>query len=648
MRIDSSGNVGIGTTSPGAKLDVNGEVFFSTNTAGKNTHTFTTNASNDGRYLIKSDTTTKVDIQANGTSFFNGGNVGIGTSSPGEKLQVNGNLMVGDDLTAGSFVDIIGAGSSQDFGVRLGLESDRDHKAAILTNTSVFDLRFNVNSAERMRIDSSGNVGIGKTSSGNKLEIEGQGDTKVVIDSRTDASNGSDAILELWSKNSSGTNNFGFIDYDGDGNFEIGSGGSGAGSVPLVFKTNASERMRIDSSGQLGIGTTSPSGLLHVNGIARFDNYINFGGIISTPATSAAIYRPADNQLAFSTANSERMRIDNSGNVNIGSNIASNPFAYLRFGASQHGAADIRPTNEGSHKVGLSLYTDGTQDTTINPTERMRIDSSGRVGVGTTSPSCTTGGIHAVHDATQGTPSFTGAEVGIFQRNFNGAQDCAVSIVSGTNASSIINFGDKDDVNPGIIEYLNGSNDMRFSTNASERMRLRANGRINFGQAFDTGSALSVKGSWGQGVAGGMVFYHNNAITSGRADVIYFSHQGTIVGEIDMDNNDTAYRTTSDYRLKENQVAISDGIERVKQLSPYRFNWISTPAKTVDGFFAHEVQTVVPEAVSGSHNAVDDDNNPIYQGIDQAKLVPLLTAALQEAIAKIETLETKVAALESE
>ena len=76
------------------------------------------------------------------------------------------------------------------------------------------------------------------------------------------------------------------------------------------------------------------------------------------------------------------------------------------------------------------------------------------------------------------------------------------------------------------------------------------------------------------------------------------------------------YRTTSDYRLKENQVAIPDGIERVKQLNPYRFNWISTGARTVDGFFAHEVQTVVPVDVSGSHNAVDDDNNPVYQGID--------------------------------
>ena len=63
--------------------------------------------------------------------------------------------------------------------------------------------------------------------------------------------------------------------------------------------------------------------------------------------------------------------------ANIGSNDPSNPFTYLRFGASQYGAADIRPTNDGSHKVGLAFYTDGTQDTTINPTERVRISSAG-------------------------------------------------------------------------------------------------------------------------------------------------------------------------------------------------------------------------------------------------------------------------------
>ena len=106
-----------------------------------------------------------------------------------------------------------------------------------------------------------------------------------------------------------------------------------------------------------------------------------------------------------------------------------------------------------------------------------------------------------------------------------------------------------------------------------------------------------------------------------------------------------AYNTSSDYRLKENVVAISDGITRLKTLKPSRFNFKSDSSITLDGFLAHEV-TAVPEAITGTKDEVDSDNNPVYQGIDQSKLVPLLTAALQEAVTKIETLETKVAALE--
>jgi hypothetical protein len=104
MRITNGGNVGIGTTSPGAKLDVNGEVYVSPNTAGKNTFVLTTNASNDGRLLIKSDTTTKVDIQANGVSYFNGGNIGIGTTAPDQALHVNGNVKIDGLVTNGPVV----------------------------------------------------------------------------------------------------------------------------------------------------------------------------------------------------------------------------------------------------------------------------------------------------------------------------------------------------------------------------------------------------------------------------------------------------------------------------------------------------------------------------------------------------------------
>ena len=133
----------------------------------------------------------------------------------------------------------------------------------------------------------------------------------------------------------------------------------------------------------------------------------------------------------------------------------------------------------------------------------------------------------------------------------------------------------------------------------------------------------------------------NNRIMIGLANA-----DGNKVGNIISNGSSTSYNTSSDYRLKENVTAISDGITRLKTLKPYKFNFKADASTTVDGFFAHEV-TAVPEAISGTKDEVDSDNNPVYQGIDQSKLVPLLTAALQEAVAKIEVLETKVAALEA-
>jgi len=123
---------------------------------------------------------------------------------------------------------------------------------------------------------------------------------------------------------------------------------------------------------------------------------------------------------------------------------------------------------------------------------------------------------------------------------------------------------------------------------------------------------------------------------------------GTEVGSIvlNVSENITVYAGTSDYRIKENDVKITNSITRLNQLRPIRFNFKENTSKTLDGFFAHEVQTVVPEAVIGTKDEVDSNNEPVLQGIDQSKLVPLLTAALQDAITEIETLKTRVAALE--
>ena len=103
---------------------------------------------------------------------------------------------------------------------------------------------------------------------------------------------------------------------------------------------------------------------------------------------------------------------------------------------------------------------------------------------------------------------------------------------------------------------------------------------------------------------------------------------GSYVGGIVYKGASTSFDTSSDYRLKENIIEITDGITRVKKLLPKRFNFIVDTKKTVDGFIAHEAQTVVPEAVTG------EKDGERMQGIDQSKLVPLLTAACKKQYPK--------------
>ena len=112
----------------------------------------------------------------------------------------------------------------------------------------------------------------------------------------------------------------------------------------------------------------------------------------------------------------------------------------------------------------------------------MRIDSSGSVGIGTTSPQTSTKGLHIVHDATEGTPSFPAGEVLIIQRNYNASQGADLAIISGSQSGSSINFGDKDSSQAGRIQYDNNNNAFRFFTNgANERMRIDSSGNVGIG-----------------------------------------------------------------------------------------------------------------------------------------------------------------------
>ena len=134
--------------------------------------------------------------------------------------------------------------------------------------------------------------------------------------------------------------------------------------------------------------------------------------------------------------------------------------------------------------------------------------------------------------------------------------------------------------------------------------------------------------------------------TASNFPYTFQNYYGTNVGYIYSTGSTVVYYAASDYRLKENIVDITDGITKVKQLKPRRFNFKTEADQTVDGFIAHEVESVVPSAVVGEKDAVDDAGKPEAQMLDKAHLVPVLTAALQEAIAKIEALEARVASLE--
>jgi len=188
-------------------------------------------------------------------------------------------------------------------------------------------------------------------------------------------------------------------------------------------------------------------------------------------------------------------------------------------------------------------------------------------------------------------------------------------------------------------------------TNNTPRITLKENGNILFQK---TGESLNLEGlqfvtTSGVGITkeSGAPLTLNRQTDNGNAIEFYrgtTSTLGSLVGSVSVTTTSTAYNTSSDHRLKENVAPLINGITRLQQLKPNRFNFIADPDKTVDGFIAHEVQDIVPEAIHGEKDAVDDEGNPIYQGIDQSKLVPLLTAALQEAVAKIETLEARLTA----
>jgi hypothetical protein len=261
----------------------------------------------------------------------------------------------------------------------------------------------------------------------------------------------------------------------------------------------------------------------------------------------------------------------------------------------------------GDSDSGLDMSTNDVVKVNIAGAEKMRVHSDGSVGIGTASPT-------AVLDVRRGDADGKIAE-------FHTSTGYGIELGSSQTEAYI---------KAGTSQLL------QVHTNGAERMRINSDGRVDYRTNAAAGVyGVSITATDSQsdiGVAG--------SGTSSQHRIKFFNTNGQ-VGAINTSGSATSYNTSSDYRLKENVTTSWDATSRLKQLKPSRFNFKTDKDTTVDGFLAHEVSSVVPEAITGEKDAKDADGNPIMQSIDQSKLVPLLVKTIQELEARITALEAK-------
>ena len=374
----------------------------------------------------------------------------------------------------------------------------------------------------------------------------------------------------------------------------ISGTGDSESSLAFITRPNgavAAEAIRIDSSQNVGIGTTSAAAKLHVQ---------SGDGSIS-PSVHA-----------------DELLVEGSGNSGI------------TIGSGTSGLGSLRFADSGGDSQGNIAYdhSDNSLKIFTADSEAIRIISDGKVSIGGFNPAAN------LHVGGTGTP-----EIRLQDTDTSGG---SLKITHNAGTSTI--SADPDN--------SSGSPTLTFSTVNSERMRINTTGQVLIGTTSSLYSSTQKDGLQIEGAGGGpFVIVSKNVDTSGGANqILFLDGSGDTCGEIasNATNNTTSYGTSSDYRLKENITDVTNAISTFKKLKPKTYNFISDPDNIPeDGFLAHELGAVVPNAVTGEKDAMTSDNKIKPQQVDYGRLTPLLTAALQEAIAKIETLEAKVATLES-
>ncbi len=418
----------------------------------------------------------------------------------------------------------------------------------------------------------------------------------------------------------------------GTGTFTLAAPNSNT-SRTITLPDEAGEVLVNGTNQNVGIGTSSPTTKIQSK-----------GGSISTPTDNAGLIANASASFVVDHANDYGL--------------------YTGYVASANDAIGIAATRTLGSALPLSLQPFG-----------------GNVGIGTSSPDTK---LH-LDQTSQG--NFTEA---MRISNAGGGADEGNYIqfeVSNTSGYGSRIGGRREGTGGVGLHFYTGA----INSAPTEAMRIDSSGNLLVGKTSTSAAVAGVKigGNFIEVSTSGGAGLALRRLTNDGAMAVFQNSGGSTVGSISVSGSSTSYSTSSDYRLKTDAQPMTGASARVQALNPVNFEWIADGTR-VDGFLAHEAQAVVPEAVTGTKDAMrdeeyevtpavyedviipavlDDEGNeleaerteqqlvteavmgtrsvPDYQGIDQSKLVPLLTAALQEALTEISDLKARVVALEA-
>jgi hypothetical protein len=695
LTVDSSGNIGIGATSPSTKLDVvessaaTAATFKVGNNAAQVANVVVSNDADTGLNLgvfgssagtagmisasdaFITTSTTELNVGVNNSSGvikfgvgstaaekmrIDGTGVGIGTTSPSEILHVQGDgadILITD--AGGGEMAKLGATGSNNGILEL---KNSSHSSTVFLNTSG-DSYLN-----------GGSVGIGNSSPDRKLHITETTGAKIRLerDDTTLASGNTLGIIEFETNDSTDAG----VSASFSAVAEDGSGTTGFKFVTGTPTSN-SERLRIDGSGNIGIGNSSPDATLDAVGS------INVAGQFTSTATSKSnnTYTlmidssahtsnlSAAGAMAVDVNSGRALTIDGSGKLGLGtsspddelhiSDSSGNAVLQIEASASHFSQISFGDVNDGD--VGKIKYdhSDNSLSFTTDTSERLRIDSSGNVGINSSSPS-------AILEVRATAPTYTNngtvfwggttnndAHNGIMLSSYGDA--LGGSIGSNLNYSNGTVSQSNTNRSSGEIQFGNTTtssvtSDIKFggyvkgSTTFSERMRIDSSGRLLIGTtsttpAFGTGNghAFHVGDASHLSRSGGTVLIVNRGSDNGA--IIDCRKNGTSVGSISVTASATAFNTSSDARLKD-ITGSSRGLDVINNLNPVAYNW-KADNHADEGLIAQEVEELVPNAVNQ-----DEDG---YYSMDYSKLVTHLVKGMQEQQEQIESLKSEIANL---